>query len=915
MNGEYITALLEGRDLVAAALRGELAPVEFRDREVETILAQLDRKRSVLLVGAGGAGKTAVVHGVAGALAKRERTGLRGLSTAQLMSGTRYLGEWETKLAALCERARDEDVVVYWSDVWNLTGAGRTAKSTSNALEALRPHLESGEFRLIAEATPATVRSMSRTPNFVSLFETIELPPLTGEQVAAVLEHTCDRLRVDLDADSRRSLVTLTDRFLATRAQPGPALALLTQVCDYDGQKHGVGEDELLSPEFVEKVFSIYSGLPRFIVSRSATKPTREIQHWFEERIVGQSEAIRAVVETIALFKAGLNDPKRPIGTFLFVGPTGVGKTELARQVAGFLFGGSNRLLRFDLSEFKDHNSFELLVGDPSQSEGPARLLDPVRSHPFQVILFDELEKAHHNVWDLLLPLLDEGTLTPPGGAPVNFRNTIVIATSNAGVKDADRSTGFGGTVSDGTRDTRVREGLEREFRPEFLNRFQHVVVFHPLSKEHVRRVARHELEHILTREGIAARNLVVDVDERALDDAIGTGFDPRYGARALKREIQRKLVLPLAVTLMEREVPSGAVVRIGLTDGKVKVKVIDTPESREARREEAPVRAKTGEKLDRKVLRARIRRIPPLIERLAEGADEKFVREERARLLASRKAAAFWADTESAALATRDLERYSMMLERLDHFRRTAEELERESTHSATRRELETAASRLVSLERGIEHAHREMITIGRDGAWDALVEIRPSGARDARDLLVESYTSWALWKKLEVQWLLEPSHDGEPAFFALVGPYAYGYVHGEAGVHRRRDGDAVSVANVRVVAWGDRREEPAVQNQRALKLAGQYRGKIRSRIECKEGLVLQNANTIAANRELAADVAPSWAKAGGSSDEIVRRYDTSPFRVRDAVTGFTTGHPDALKPRRFHELLCRRIDEARST
>jgi len=911
LDDSFSGALHEGVDLVLSCRRSEIPPVAFRDEEIGRVVDHLDRNRSVLVVGNAGVGKTSVVHGVAHAFAARKRTLLRQLSTAQMMTGTKYIGEWETKIGAIFERAGLEDTVVYWTDVWNMASAGRSAQTTLTMLDALRPRLESKEVRILAEATPEILRTMSRVPQFASLFEAVEIAPLSDTKVDAIVERACDALTLDIDAGARRTLTTLTSRFLAARAQPGPALHLVRQVHDYLAQKRGVDEDEEPSSEFVEKVFSIYSGLPRFVVSRSTTKPTHEIKRWFEDRIVGQREAVQAVVETIALFKAGLHDPDRPIGTFLFVGPTGVGKTELARKLASFLFGSAHRLLRFDLSEFKDYSSFELLIGNPNQPEQPARLLDPVRSQPFQVILLDELEKAHQNVWDLLLPLLDDGTLTPPGGSPVNFRNTIVIATSNVGARESDKSLGFGGDAGSDARSGRFRDSLEQHFRPELLNRFQHVVVFHHLSKEHVRRVARQELDQILKREGIVGRNLVVDVDESALDHVIASGFDHRYGARALKREIQRQLVLPLAVALMERDIGTGAIIRLLLEDRDVKVKVIDTPESRQARKDaELSVRTGDGEKIDRSELRLRLRQIPDRIQALSTGADESFARDERDRLLGQRQAPNFWADVEAAALATRDLDRYSMMIGRFERFRHTLRELDSELKDTMTKSELARAASRLVSLERSIDEAHREMIRIGRTGARDVLIEVKPGGGATTRNLLVETYLGWARWKRLDIDWLLEPLEDTEPVFLAVSGPYALGYLSGESGVHRTRNEDEVAIATVRVAAWLDRREAPDFMAQRALKLAGQFGGKIRSRVETTLGLALQNARTLAENRDLAAEIVPSWGQASNAGDEIVRRYDLAPFKVRDAVTGFSSGHPDALKPKRFHDLLCRRVD-----
>jgi ATP-dependent Clp protease ATP-binding subunit ClpC len=906
----YANALEEGRDLVAAARDRELPAVEFRDAEVARILEAFERKRSVLIVGPPGVGKTAVVHGLAAEMARTGNGAIRQFSTADMIAGTKYIGEWQTKLTTVASAAEASGTVLYFTDVWNLATVGKTSSDPSAFVDALRPRLESGKLRIIGEATTEVLRAMSRAPGFVNLFDQVDVGPLSAASVDTVLDNAAKRVDIPLDGDTRASLVQLTSRFLPSRPQPGPALNLLNQVHDYLGQKRGIGENEPVTQAFVEKVFCIYSGLPSFVVSRTATKPAREIRAWFQDRIVGQTEAIEAVVETIALFKAGLHDPQRPLGTFFFVGPTGVGKTELARALATFLFGSEQRLLRFDLSEFKDYNSFEMLIGNPHQPDQPARLLDPVRAQPFQVILLDEIEKAHANIWDLLLPLLDEGTLTPPGGAPVSFRNTMVIATSNVGARTADKSLGFGSAPAAADRAEAVRKALEAAFRPEFLNRFQHTVVFHHLTVDQVRRVARHELERILGREGITGRNLIVDVDDAALDLVIERGFDHRYGARALKREIQRQLVLPLAVLLMERSVEAGSILKLIARDGQIRVRHLETADSREQRREREPVKTTSGKKLTKPEIAAEVAAARDEIARVAAEIDEKFLLQERQRLLDLRAEPEFWNDAEYAGMALRDLDRITWTLNRLDRLRASADDIGKALAGADRRRDVEHAAGRLGQLEVQLGRVRRELVAMGRTGFWDALVEVRPIAAtgRRIRDLLVDTYLGWAKHRGLRIDWLCEPRADDESALVAVEGNYAYGYLRGEAGVHRLRDGEDKFAAAVRVAAWTEARATPSVAAHRALKSKGQFGGRIRSRLECDGGLVLQNARTLADNRDLAGEIGPSWSAVSAAPDDIVRRYDVSPFMIRDSATGFSSGRPDALGPRAFDELLALR-------
>ncbi|MCB9793970.1 MAG: AAA family ATPase [Alphaproteobacteria bacterium] len=897
----------EGRNLVAAARRELLPPTDFRDEDVRAVVDQLDRGRSVLLIGPVGVGKTAVVHGVARALASRDVGELVELSTTTIMAGTRYLGEWQSKITQIAKEALDTGTVLYVPDVRNLPHTGRTVQSDGNLLDALRPYLAQG-LVLLGEVSPEGHRAMGRHAGFTELFQTVRVRPLRPAQVDACVARAAGRAGLELDTASRQACIQLTTRFLPSRPQPGPALELLEQVGDDHLQRKG--EDAAITPARVERVFCNVSGLPAFVVSREETRASGDIRRWFQERIVGQHEAIEAVIEVIALFKAGLHDPTRPLGSFFFVGPTGVGKTELARTLASFLFGSPHRLLRFDLSEYKDFHSFEVLLGSARDPSRPAALIDPVRAQPFQVVLFDELEKAHPNVWDLLLPLLDEGRLTPPGGSTVDFRNTIVIATSNIGALGADKGLGFAATRGVSERRARILEAMEKSFRPEFLNRFQHVVVFHPLTRDQVRTVARQELKRILGREGIAARNLVVDVDDAALDLVIERGFDPRYGARALKREIQRQLVLPLAMTLMEQHVEPGQILKLAERGGQVRVRVIDTEESREARRERAPVRVE-GRKLTREDITEACRALRTRVEALGEAIREPILQEGRERLLSLRRGPDFWQDTESAARALRDLDRVTVVLDRMDRLRAFGEELKADLEQAGSRAGLERVAGKLSRFEDAVARARRELLLMGWDGSWDALIEVSPVGntGRLARDHLVMMYSAWASAKG-SLEWLRDPEEDDEPAMIAVKAHYAHGLLRLEAGLHRVRGEEYNSVARVRVAPWTDATGEVGFKRHRALKGAGTFTEKVRSLLECEGGLTLRNDRSLSENRDLAQEIAPSWARAPEASDEVVRRYDLEPPLVRDPLTGLSSGRPDQLSPEGLHELLCLRVD-----
>jgi ATP-dependent Clp protease ATP-binding subunit ClpC len=944
---DYSKALAkDGRDLVQLAKDGSLPKARFRDALTDTVIDHLDRGRSVLLVGAAGVGKTAVIADVARRIAAKGRGSLFEISTTLLLSGTRYIGEWQSKVTAVARAAIASQSVLYITDVWNLPLVGRTVQSGQNLFDALKPDLDSGRLRVVGEATPQLLRDMHRTPGFATLFHEVEVPPLEPDQVDRILVEAAEERSTKLEAASRHALVDLTTRFQTSQPQPGPALSLLELVIDYREEKARIGEDVPIDRAFIERVFSIHSGLPAFVVSRDLTLRERDIREFFASRIVGQADAISAVVETIALFKAGLQDATKPIGTFLFVGPTGVGKTEVARALATFIFGSPQRMLRFDLSEFKDYSSFELLLGDPERPHNPARLLGPVRAQPFQVVLFDELEKAHSNIWDLLLPLLDEGRLSGPGGDTVDFRNTVIIATSNVGAQDADasRGLGFGSTGADAAeRTAKIRRALELSFRPEFLNRFQHVVVFHRLSNEQMRAIARQEMHAVLARDGIASRGLAIDVEDEAIDFVIAKGVDARFGARALKREVQRRIVVPIAMTLMENAVVPGAVLRVGIKDGRVRVQVIDTDSSRDAAaaaREERESAQRQG--VTRAELLERAAGLEKRIDEIASLVLEKDIDAARDALLAERQAPGFWNDGARVERVQSELDRIVTTAERLERLRVRLADLRTPLTHPGARPlQLDLLSAHFQTVAEAVDDAWRELVVMRWQSNAGAIVEVKPLGPLGAivRRRLVDTYAAWADSRTMGLEWVVEPCEDGEPAVIAVKGPWAFGYLRGEAGLHRLRlaakedeeDGtsaasarrghnlaSSVSVARVRVALWSERREQPYVTLQRALKATGQHGGKVRSRMECRAPvasgtLVLQNARTLSQNRELAAELVASWSTLGPAPEDVVRRYDEDPPLIRDVATGTSSGRPDALSPQRFDALLRRRVDVSR--
>jgi ATP-dependent Clp protease ATP-binding subunit ClpC len=915
----YENALSEGRPVTREAQ--DHLPAAFRGELVIAAARALKAGRSVLFSGPSGVGKSAVVRALAIHL---EDTGEREVyeySCVQLLSGTLYLGEWQSKVTALLDQAKKSQTLLYFTDIWNLVTTGRSSSSKDTVWDAIRPRLLAGDVQLLGEVDEQQLLTLGAVGNFTAPFEIIEVPPLSGEQIAEVVRAEAARLKLALSAGAASRLLELCHHFLPSSVGPGPAMRLTGQIRNYFDEEKVAGETPLVDAALVEKVFSLYSGLPRFVVSRKEVLSTASIRDWFRARIIGQQDAIDAVVQMITLFKAGMHDARKPIGSFLFMGPTGVGKTELARTLASYIFGSEKRLLRFDLSEFKDYYSFQMLIGDPDKPDRPARLTDPVRAQPFQIVLLDEIEKAHSNVWDLLLQLLDDGRVTPARGAAVSFRNTIVIATTNVGSAALDhRPVGFAGGLPAGDPE-RFQAELETVFRPELLNRFQHIVRFLRLTKEEVQQIARAEAAKALEREGIVGRQLVVDVGNDVLDLVVARGYDERYGARALKRQLQRLVVVPIATVLVERDVPDASILRLSVRAGEVVVTVLDSEQSREQRGEAQPLKLARGQKVSREELTEMLQRTQAQLAEIATGIELATLAAKRAELEGRRSDADLFKDPRAAALLLAEVDQLDRVIERMERLQAEQAHMS-EAMQKSTRREQLRRA--LEPIQRHIGHvdqAHRELLRIGPEGYSDALLEIRPIGeARPARDLLYKTYTAWAKERKLQVRMVREPLSNEDPVMIAVAGPYAYGYLAGETGLHRLRTGEDTCVVKVTVVVLPGTAARPAaadrlaVAAQKALKQMGQYGGPVRSRVELAgSALVVQNAGSVAESLELAEELAPLWPGADGAGEHgVVRRYDLEPFLLRDFRTGTKTGRADTLHPGPFHELLCKRVDSA---
>lgn len=536
-----------------------------RDDSVNMLLEHFtdpESTRSILMVGEAGVGKTAVIQEFALRLMEHDEQTWQILetNTSELISGTRYLGDWETKLKEMAEAIlKHDNVILYITNPDDLLGAGAHSKSDENFADFFKPYLQRGQLRMIAECTEDDIKNgLSRDPGFLRQFRQIKIQPMNDAQTLNVLEHRVHDIKASRGRGVRAEqgclerVVDFSRSFYTRAAAPGRACDLLDALVDYASRK--TEPTNKVVPLLIEQIppcLSETSGVSLDLLDDTIRLDLDDTSVWFKSKLINQDHAVNTIVDRLAMIKSGLTNPDKPLGVYFLVGPTGVGKTYFAKLVAQRLFGDPKRMVRFDLSEYRGRFAIEKLIGTPHDKDREGLLTEAVRNQPFSVLLFDEFEKADPEIYNLFLQILDEGRLTDASGRTTDFRQTIIFLTSNLGASRTKVSPlGFGYAEASAQRASafagHVENKLDEFFAPEFLNRLDDVVVFSPLSRQAMSRLVRLEVDAALTRRGLARYGLTVDVDTSALAWLEEHGFSERFGARQLKRVIEREVLTPI---------------------------------------------------------------------------------------------------------------------------------------------------------------------------------------------------------------------------------------------------------------------------------------------------------------------------------------------------------------------------------
>ena len=756
--------------------------------------------RSLLVTGGARMGKSSFLR-LLGARMAGAGWRVYEASAADLMADQFYIGQIEGRVRKTVEELQAGKKVAWCvGDIAQLAGSGTHRGQAASLLDQIWPAVAAGRLVLLAEATAeGASRTLQSRPSLRMGLELVRLNPFDEGQLRALAEavaaRVSERRSVTVQSEATQAALHYAQQYLGAGDAPGVVADVLKRAAEraFATRVAESSKPAVLPAQIIEAV-SQMTGLPVGILADDEPIELAAVRGYFAERVIGQDEAIGAVVDRIAMLKAGLVDTSKPIGVFLFAGPTGTGKTELAKTLAEFLFGAPERLVRLDMSEFQTPDAVAKIVGERGQATGADPLVERIRKQPFSVVLLDEFEKAHANIWDLFLQVFDDGRLTDANGLTVDLRHTIIILTSNLGAAShVGPGIGFA-RKEDVFTEHQVLMAVERAFRPEFVNRLDRIVVFKPLSRELMYRILRKELAAVLGRRGLKSRDWAVEWEPSALDFLIDKGFSPSMGARPLKRAIDQYLLAPLAATLVEHRFPEGDQFLFVRANGKaLEVEFLDPYATAEPPAPPAPAPAKgAGFSL------------PGLILRPDGDAASSVWLAGRAGALQTQLEGAQWTELKArlaAQAADPDIWRSATrvqvfsglnVIDRVGEAARTAGRLAgrlkygEAAADKASRDMVGRLALQLYLTEAGVADALAS-------APADAVLAIEPAleaGAEPSaawRERIMAMYRAWAERRRMQVE-VIEPAASaalGSPPLLYVSGFGAWRTLAAERGLH----------------------------------------------------------------------------------------------------------------------------------
>ncbi|MBP9695465.1 MAG: ATP-dependent Clp protease ATP-binding subunit [Candidatus Magasanikbacteria bacterium] len=546
------------QDITLAAKFGYLEPCVAREKEIDEIFRIIEGGRqNVLLVGQPGVGKMSIIEGIAERMveervpARLQDKRLVQLSTTALLAGTTTSGAEERLLHMMAEIRKAGNVILFINNIHDLVSiAGGGGKEGLDVASALAEYTSGGSVVFFATTTPEDYNKYILNSELGSVLIRVDVNEMNDDQTIQVLESRIGTIeykqQVFFSYDSLASAADLAHRYLHDRYLPESAIEIITEAASVARSKRGA--NQLVLPNDVASIVSGKTGIPTSSISEEESDKLLRLESVMHERVVGQDEAVSLVANALRRARAEIRSTSRPIANFLFLGPTGVGKTELAKTIAEVYFGGENRMVRLDMSEYQDKASVYRLIGQPGR-QGTGILTEAVRQRPFSLVLLDELEKADPDVLNLFLQVFDDGRLTDSVGRVIDFTNTIIIATSNAGTQFIQASLASGMPL-ESVHDQLLKGELSKYYRPEFLNRFDGVVLFRPLEKDQIKHIAKLMLN--VVAKDLEKRGVELRVEDSALEALAVIGFDPVFGARPMRRAIQDRVENALAQFILE---------------------------------------------------------------------------------------------------------------------------------------------------------------------------------------------------------------------------------------------------------------------------------------------------------------------------------------------------------------------------